>query len=388
MEQSADNLPENLAEKWLNGNITPEEEAIFNQWYESQAEGEVPVDARDRQYIKELMLDHIKSGRRQPAGRRASRVIYRWLAVAVAASVLIALGIFRYEGKKDVIIDQGMRIAEAVQPGGSKALLTLSDGQTIILDTVKNGMLTSQGNMSVTMAETGLLVYKPNGKDLGRSVSYNTLSTPKGGRYRLELPDGTKVWLNAASSIHYPTAFNSSERKVSITGEAYFEVVHNEKMPFRVQVGNTVVEDLGTQFVINSYDNEPEVKVSLLEGLVKVTPGSALSGKVLKPGWQARITDGGSMQVVKDADVQGDVAWKYGLFNFSGADLKTIMRQMERWYNITVIFPQGLPAYHFGGQTYMNGSLLEVLKVLELSGIHFKIEKGENGQAAKIYIEP
>jgi len=386
MEQTDDNLPEELAEKWLKGSITPEQEAVFNQWYESQSEEEIPVEARNREYFRDLMLERIKSGRQQPH-KRGRRVKYRWVIAAAAASVLIALGVFSYKGSHEVAADQAMKIAETVQPGGSKALLTLSDGQTIILDRAKNGMLANQGNSSVTKAETGLLVYKASSKSAAPGLSYNTLSTPRGGKYRLELPDGTKVWLNAASSIRYPTAFSGRERKVSITGEAYFEVVHNEKMPFRVQVGKAVVEDLGTQFVINSYDNEPDVKVSLLEGVVKVIPAGTVTGKVLKPGEQARVAEGGEMKIIKDADVQGAVAWKNGLFNFSGADLKTIMRQLERWYDITVVYAPGLPAYHFGGQTYMNGSLSEVLKVLELSGIHFRIEKGANGQAANIYIE-
>lgn len=400
MEQLPENIPEDLAEKWLKGKLTPEEQAIFDQWYESPSDDEVIVDATSREDFSALMLTHIKNGEKAPAYKKpgtASR--RRWLVTAVvtvAASFLIAFGLFRYMGsgaeKADNSQDLSMSIAQMVQPGGHKATLTLSDGQTIALDAAQKGLLFSLGDLTVSKADTGLLVYKANGHGADQPASYtpsyNTLSTPKGGKFSLTLPDGTKVWLNASSSIRYPTAFNGRERKVELKGEAYFEVVHNEKMPFRVQVGNVLVEDMGTQFVINGYADEPELKVSLLEGLVKVTPPSSLKSKVLQPGQQAKVDHKGQMQVIKDADVLAELAWKNGLFNFAGSDLKNIMRQLERWYNITVDYAPGLPDYHFGGQTYMNVSLSEVLKVLELNGIHFKVEKAAHQKPVKITIEP
>lgn len=410
MEQILDNLPEDLAEKWLQGTLTPEEQVIFDQWYEAFSTQEVQVTASSRESFRDLMLEHIQHARAPMAetstGKPVRTIKKAWLlpVVIAAASIIFAFVLLNFIGSDGSKGDQGRKmdmaqLAQMIPPGGNKAVLTLADGQTIILDTAANGQLTRQGNITVTKANSGLLVYSAgdrhlntkSGADLGAGsagVTFNTLRTPRGGKYNLELPDGTKVWLNAASSIRYPTAFTGSERKVAITGEVYFEVVHNEKMPFRVQAGKILVEDLGTQFVINAYSNEPAVKVSLVEGVVKVIPPVATLSKVLKPGWQASVDNGGKMQVNKQADVQAEMAWKSGLFNFSGADLKTIMRQLERWYDITVSYAPGLPDYHFGGQTYMNASLSEVLKVLELSGIHFKIEKDKNNQAVKLYIEP
>jgi transmembrane sensor len=405
MAEFPDNIPEDLAEKWLKGNITPEEQAVFDQWYEAGSEDEVTVEVSSREAFRRLMLHQIKSSDQQKTSTKsAGAVQLRWLIAGLAASVLIAFGVFRFlhVGGGAQKADPSMRIAQMVQPGGNKAVLTLASGQKIRLDEAREGQLFSQGNLSISKADSGLLVYKLNRADANSNlnlnanatataasrISYNTLTTPKGGKFSLVLPDGTKVWLNAASSIYYPTAFTGGERKVVITGEAYFEVVHNEKMPFKIQVGKVLVEDLGTRFVINGYSNEPEVKVSLLEGVVKVIPPSGLQSKVLQPGQQAKVGQSGQMQVIRDANVSGEIAWKSGMFNFSGSDLKNSMRQLERWYNITVEYAPGLPDYHFGGQTYMNTSLSEVLKVLALNGIHFKIEPAENQKPVKIIIQP
>jgi len=393
MEQFPENIPddqaEDLAEKWLAGNITPEEQAIFDKWYDAQPEQIPTVEASSREEFRELMLRQIKSERSNKKNKRSSLVIKRsWLAATIAACILIAFGLFRYLGRQNEKMDSSIRIAQMVQPGGNKALLTLSNGHTISLDEAQKGLLFSEGSVTVSKSESDLLIYKPNGQITEAARSYNTLSTPRGGKFSIVLPDGTKVWLNASSSIRYPTVFTGGERKVTLTGEAYFEVVHNERMPFSVQIGKVTVADLGTHFVINGYENEPQLKVSLLEGAVKVIAGKTLNSKVLQPGQQAQLDQNGLIKVVNNADIQGEIAWKNGLFNFSGSDLKSIMRQLERWYNIQVEYPPNLPEYHFGGQTYMNVSLSEVLKVLELNGIHFKIEQTNNNQPVKITVEP
>ena len=388
-ENIPDKLAEDLAEKWLAGTITPEEQAIFDKWYESYSDELPTVEAFSREQFRDLMLRQIKSGTSNPKNKKSGLVIkLSWLVAAVAASILMVFGLNWYFSQHNKNMEPSMVIAQKVQPGGNKAILTLSNGQTISLDEAQKGLLFSQGSITASKSDAGLLIYKTNGKISDADPIYNTLSTPRGGKYSVILPDGTKVWLNASSSIRYPTAFTGLQRKVTLTGEAYFEVVHNEKMPFSVQVGNVSVEDLGTHFVINGYENEPQLKVSLLEGAVKVMAESTLNSKLLQPGQQARVNPNGQMKVVSDIDVQGEVSWKNGLFNFSGSDLKSIMRQLERWYNIQVEYAPGLPTYHFGGQTYMNVSLSEVLKVLELNGIHFKIEQTNNNQPLKITIEP
>ncbi len=397
MDSIPDRLLEELAEKWLNGTLTREEEAIFNQWYEAQSEEEIPVEGESRVAFRDMMLAQIKHVRQdkdvkfmpEHSGKTALR---RWLLPlsAVAAMLIIIFGLFWYARQPGTSSGKGQIVVQDVKPGGNKAVLTLANGQTIILDTAQNGQLASQGNMTVTKADSGLLVYQTEStkQRAENSVSYNTLTTPKGGKFQVVLPDGTKVWLNTASSIRYPVAFTGGERKVEITGEAYFEVVHNAKMPFKVQAGTLLIEDIGTHFDVNSYGDEPDSKVTLLEGSVKVSLSSSQPGRILKPGQQAHIDNSGIMRIISNANMNGAVAWKNGLFDFSGSDLKGIMRQMERWYNISVVYAPGLPDYQFGGQTYMNTNLSEVLKVLELNGIHFKLEKGGPNDPARLIIEP
>lgn len=395
MDQLPDKILEELAEKWLNGTLTPEEETLFNQWYEQHSDEEIPVEGVSREAFRDNMLAYIKNaGREQNADQiqthsaRSTRHRQLLLMGAAAAILAIVFGLFWYLCPPGTAPDNSMILAQGIKPGGNKAVLTLGNGHTIILDTAQQGQLANQGNMTVTKAGKGLVVYQTNENAVEKEISYNTLSTPKGGKFQVILPDGTKVWLNAASSIRYPTAFIGRERKVEITGEAYFEVVHNAKMPFRVQAGKVLIEDLGTQFDVNSYDNEPNVKVSLLEGAVQVRTPETVSGKVMSPGQQARINSNGGIQVINDPHITGSVAWKDGLFDFTGFSLRDVMRQLERWYDISVVYTPGLPDYRFGGQTYMNANLSEVLKVLELNGIHFKLEKGGSHDAVKLIIMP
>lgn len=257
-----------------------------------------------------------------------------------------------------------------VMPGNNKAILTLSNGKSIVLDDAASGTLSEEGNTKAVKLEDGRLVYTPDGKTPNETV-YNTMSTPRGGQYRLTLPDGTEVWLNAASSITYPTSFTGNERKVTITGEAYFEVAKNARMPFRVKTNETTVEVLGTHFNINAYADEATVKTTLLEGSVKVI--SATTSGVLEPGQQALVSKG-NIQLVRDANTEEAVAWKNGRFYFDGADIQSIMRQVARWYNVTVVYEQQVPQGHYKGKPSRNLTLMQMLRVFEYSGLKFRIE--------------
>jgi transmembrane sensor len=258
-----------------------------------------------------------------------------------------------------------------VAPGGNKAILTLSDGSTISLEDAGNGTVAQQGNARVVKLSNGELAYRASGKATKETL-YNTVSTPRGGQFRLTLPDGTRVWLNASSSITYPTAFTGKDRKVAMKGEAYFEVVSHPDLPFKVEVKGMEVYELGTHFNINAYEDESEARTTLLEGAVKITKGA--STLLLRPGQQAACGSEDRVSLVKDADVEESVAWKEGLFSFDGADLPSIMRQLARWYDLEVHYEGEIPKRRFTGKVFRNLPLSETLKVLELSHVHFRIE--------------
>ena len=270
------------------------------------------------------------------------------------------------------------RFKEDVSPGGDKATLTLADGSTIVLDDVQNGTLAQQGGAKIIKLG-GKLSYDQTNKN-SREVVYNTISTPKGGQYQLELPDGSLVWLNASSSIHFPTSFIEKERRVDITGEAYFEVAKNANKPFIVIVNSSEVQVLGTHFNINSYNDEDDVKTTLLEGSVKFVNGATTS--ILKPGQQSQLAKNGSVKVASDVDVDKVVAWKNGLFDFESAGIETVMRQLSRWYDVDVEY-NGKTDDLFFAEMRRNIKLSDALKALELTGkVRFDI------QGKKIIVMP
>jgi transmembrane sensor len=256
-----------------------------------------------------------------------------------------------------------------ITPGGNKAILTLQDGSTIVLDDAKDGTLAKQGNATVVKTASGQLVY--NGANNGeQKVSYNTMSTPRGGQYKLTLPDGTQVWLNSASSITYPTAFAGNERKVSITGEAYFEVAKDKTKPFHVKADSQDIEVLGTHFNVMAYADEDAIKTTLLEGSVKVV-GSGSSG-ILKPGEQA-VNKNGELQISL-APVDEAMAWKNGYFKFNRVGIKYIMRQLSRWYDVDVVYEGRAKDDEFVGTIGRGENIVQALHLLELTNVHFKIK--------------
>lgn len=296
-----------------------------------------------------------------------------------AASIILMLGIGVYllttKTKKTsppVAVVQAADIA----PGKNGAVLTLADGTLVVLDSLGNGVVATQNGAQVKL-QGGTLAYEANGPATGE-VAYNTMSTPKGRQFQVTLPDGTKVWLNAASSISYPTAFTRNERQVILTGEAYFEVAHNSNMPFKINVnGKAEVEVLGTHFNVNAYDNETTINTTLLEGSVRVELNADMPAITLKPGQQAQVGEVGKQSIAKvinDADIDKVMSWKNGLFNFEGASLAEIMRQLERWYDIEVAYEKGIPDVEFEGKMTRDVPLKDLLKMLERSAIHFRIE--------------
>ena len=299
-----------------------------------------------------------------------------WMRVAAAVVILFISGtacwvLFKNKDKTTVPVALSSAKPSPVLPGGNHAILTLADGTRIVLDSIQNGNIKG-GNANINK-KGPLLVYDgSSGFETNAPVTYNTLATPRGGQYQLVLPDGSKVWLNASSSIHFPTAFTGNQRDVELTGEAYFEVAKNKEKPFHVNVKGMQVEVLGTHFNVNAYGDEGNIKTSLLEGSVKIKSGQA-SG-LLKPGEQAILGGNVNKIEIKKADMSEVMAWKNGLFQFDDAGITTIMQEISRWYNVEIVYQGEIPVRRFEGKISRDAQLSDVLKILELSDVKFKVE--------------
>ena len=306
-----------------------------------------------------------------------NRIIKSWMRVAAAAVLIlfisgIAYRIFTKENKKEITASvPSSKKAGAILPGGNHAVLTMADGSTIMLDSLHNGNL-QHGNANIKK-QNGVLVY--DGSKLSKidePATYNTLTTPRGGQYQVVLPDGSKVWLNASSSLRFPTAFVGKQRDVDLTGEAYFEIAKNKEKPFHVNVKGMQIEVLGTHFNVNAYSDENSIATSLLEGSVKIKNGSE-SG-LLKPGQQGLIKNNSENIEIKNADMDEVIAWKNGLFQFDGANINTIMHEIGRWYDVDIVYADKVPVRSFEGKISRNAPLSDVLKILELSNVKFSVE--------------
>lgn len=391
-----------LIQKYLTGKASPEEEQFIEAYYESfdasTDQSQFESD-EERELLKQEMRaaiwQRIDQAELQP--QRIPLVKRLWFRSAMAAAVvvLVCIPVYYYILKTPApkqVVQANNKPAAAPKndalPGSNKATLTLADGTVVDLDNAANGTIATEGKTVVKKREDGKLEYSESHSPLttDNSPSYNVLSTPKGGQYFLELPDGSKVWLNAASSIRYPTAFNSKERLVELTGEAYFDIMKNPNIPFRVHFTSSskdggdregVIEVMGTQFNVNAYNDESTIRTTLLEGKVKIA-SSDKNTAILLPGQQAQIKNtsvgNGHIRVVDDVDTEEAIAWKNGLFYFDNVDIQAIMRQLARWYKVQVFFKGKIPARRFAGQVSRSSNLSQVLKILELSKIHFTIE--------------
>ncbi len=308
--------------------------------------------------------------------KRRSKIKVMLSAAAVIVILLLA-GIFYEVQQQDISVKNktasivSSEKNKAIVPGGNHARLVLADGTTIVLDSVQNGTIQHVG--ASVSKQNGMLVY--NGKihsKPGMPVTFNTLNTPRGGQYMVVLPDGSKVWLNASSSLRFPTAFVGKKREVELTGEAYFEVAKNKEMPFYVNVKGMQVEVLGTHFNVNAYADDNSIKTSLLEGSVKISRDGA--SDFLKPGQQAVLRKSDSNIEIKPANMDEVMAWKNGLFQFSGANITTIMKEIGRWYDVDIVFDGPVPVRTFEGKISRDAELSEVLKILELSNVKFSVE--------------
>jgi transmembrane sensor len=353
-----------LFQKYVDDTMTPEE---FRQWRV------MLLDEANTARLDELLnqlaaVDQSEYG--QDAILYGPRKIRRLWWAAAAAAVLIAAGIGIV--LKQHPVHKGQLAAQYdVAPGTNKAILKLADGSVITLDSASKREI-HQGNTTVQQLH-GQLNYA--GTD---DVGMNVLTTPRGGQFQVVLPDGTKVWLNAASSLSYPTAFKGNIRLVEVSGEAYFEVAKDENKPFRLKVNkqDNYIDVLGTHFNINAYTDEETIRSTLLEGRIK------FNSTLLSPGQQG-VLQAGTVKVLNTVDTSAVMAWRNGLFNFEGQHLKEVMRQLARWYDIEVVYEQDVPDVVFGGKILRNISLTQLLKILEDADIHFRLDKG-----GKLIIQP
>ncbi|WP_436487527.1 FecR family protein [Chitinophaga sp. ARDCPP14] len=386
------NIFQELLDKYLTGRMTEQEWKIFSQMlkepeHESQLEAIIDTELKEHalegepdnkvlEGIQNQLQQHIKAdGKRTPT---FSLYLKRMAAAAVFALTLAGVGYWWFVLKTPLKNE----VAQAnvpdknipIPPGSNKAVLKLGNGTEVMLDSLTEGMLLQQGQAKIIKSGNGQVSYKITGTTPAEIV-YNTITTPRGGQYQLTLADGTKVWLNASSSLRYPSNFSGKERRVELTGEGYFEVARNESMPFHVKVNSIDVEVLGTHFNINSYKDESVIRTTLLEGSVKVTSGKQASR--LKPGQEASVIANGDIKLQDDVNTEEVIAWKNGMFQFKAADIETVLRQAARWYDIQIEYKGGISA-RFSGQISRSANAEQLFKILELTNkVRFEIH-GKN----------
>jgi ferric-dicitrate binding protein FerR (iron transport regulator) len=366
-----------LYEKHQAGTATPAEQARFEAtlgaaylpdlpWQKAEHGDEAATQAAIFQRLQQ-------SGVPAPGRRRRTP----WAALLAFVLLLVAGGggYWNWQHRTaPTVAQQPARPAApvALRPGRNQAMLTLADGRTVLLDQAHPGMLAQQGSSQVQKTADGQLRYATGVPIANQPLLYNTVATPRGGQYQLTLPDGSQVWLNAASSLRFPVAFSGGERRVELTGEAYFEVAKDGQHPFKVAARGAEVTVLGTHFDVQAYDDEPALAATLLEGSVRLDQGAQQA--LLRPGQQGRCWPQGKMQV-QEVDVQHAVAWKNGYFVFNDEPIEAIMRQVARWYDVDVRYQGALANKDFNGKISRYKDAADVLRVLELTGaVHFTTE--------------
>jgi len=369
---------EELLLKYSKGECTIEEQALLEDWYiRFREDKEVDLSEQSIQrYLTEMRNKLPLLPLEVPKG-----TLRLWPRIVAAASIFVCIGIGFYFYQNDHTTSTEITAKNDIAPGGNKAFLTLADGKRISLTNAKTGELAEQSGVKIMKAADGQLIYTVSNPSNGnnRTNNYNTIETPRGGTYQVRLPDGTKVWLNAASTLRFPSSFARlvNRRVELLSGEAYFEVAKDKKHPFIVQTDQQEVEVLGTHFNVNSYADELSTKTTLLEGSVRISQleknGAKGKSEILKPNKQAILLDH-TLKVI-DADIDSDIAWKNQKFVFKGEDIKSIMRKLSRWYDIEVSYNGDCSNLSFYGIVSQTRNISSVLKLMENTGnVHFKIE--------------
>jgi transmembrane sensor len=358
-----------ILERYSKGLCTDEEKAWVETYYNLHR------DTPENELSEEELMAALNSIEQSLPVQKRKPMPWPLIAAAAACLIVGLLGWWLYIIPRQVSAqkEQPVVAQQVIVPGGNKAILTLANGQKISLTDAANGNIAKEAGISITKTSGGQVVYRVVAASSGGTDhAFNTIETPVGGQYQVELPDGTKIWLNSKSSLRFPARFSGTERRVEMTGEAYFEVAHNKEKPFRVFSDNQIIEVLGTHFNINAYHDEDAVKTTLLEGAVKILA----TGKqvILKPGQQSQMA-GGSIRTVDEVNTADIIAWKNNKIQFTDLDIHSIMRMLARWYDIDVNYSGREISTTFGGSVSRSKNIDVILKLLEATGdVHFKIE--------------
>lgn len=366
-----------LLQRYRAEKCTPSENKLVESWYQQLIEtGEWQWGEGEKDMMQIVLESRIMKQINDKSNKTKSPVFLmprsRWWA---AASVILLLGAFSYFMffNKPTHPDQIVKVLpnDIKAPQSNRAMIILANGQKVFLDSVGSGALAVQGNVKLVKLPNGEIAYQNTSGEISREMKYNTLSNPRGSKViNMVLADGSKVWLNAGSALTYPVAFIGNERKVSISGEAYFEITHDASKPFTVSKGSVDIRVLGTHFNVNAFEDDgQDVEITLLEGLVKINNGNATG--LLKPGQQAKVDT--EVKVLSDVDIDAVMAWKNGYFNFDHSSLHNVLNQVSRWYDVNVVYKGNNQPREFVGEIQRDLSLSEVLKILEKNKVHFRI---------------
>jgi len=381
-----------LIEKYLAGNATLSEKLALMEWYRSISQSDQEIwlhDESEKDLLQQQMLEVLQN--RIAAGKpvidlHAARK--KWITkAAVAASIILLLGAGYWwlQNSRASSIEKPQLVVsrDVPAPAVAKATLKLADNSIVYLDSAGPGSLATQGNVHVVKRADGKIIYESSTNYQPSTIQYNTISNPRGSKViSLALADGSQIWLNAASSITYPTAFAGAERKVQISGEAYFKVVHNNKMPFKVAIDNIEVTDLGTEFNIRAYNDEKEIQATLVEGMVKVSRVSNNESIFIKPGEQAIVADNSAINIIQPDVLDEITAWREGLFHYESTELPVILKEFSRWYDIDVEYSGKIPTDKYFLIFKRSSSLVTVLDALKATGVKFQV------QGRKLMVQP
>lgn len=380
MDQSA---RAGFIKKFATASFTPEEQEEFVNWVKQADRAGLEaawqlfseMDANNPDHEAPPIAFREALERRLDLADRPARIHrFRWYAAAGVLAATVGLSIFFLADRNKNQAEPGSPVIAKIDlpPGGNKATLTLSGGRTIALEDIPDGKLAMENGVNIQKNADGQLIYSVTGSvEKTDEAIFNTISTPKGGQYQVSLPDGSMVWLNAASSLSFPVNFTGKQRKVSITGEAYFEIKKNRNQPFVVQSGNQEVEVLGTEFNINSY-LPGSISTSLVEGSVKVINISSREQVILQPGKQTVLN---SQEIVTNGfNVENVTSWRKGLFSYTNASLNTVMNDFERWYDVEVVYEGSVPDFDFTGDIPRKLKASQFLEIMSSYQVKFNLE--------------
>lgn len=363
-----------LAKKYLDGKATAAEQEALHAWFDRANPGDTEIvispqpetlEGTKVRMLRELQ-EHIARDKAVPAPVLPAR--RKWLPWVAAAFIIVAAGGYLLLQPEK---QEGTMAVSPVLPAGNKAMLTLGNGTVVDLSASTDGTIVEQGGTTVKKQQALLIYDADNG---GAKPAINKLSVPRGGKYQLILPDGTRVWLNADSELKFPTAFTGTERLVELDGEGYFEVTGNADQPFIVQTPGPRIEVLGTDFNVRAYPEEPTINTTLLKGSVKVVTTNGKSS-LLKPGDLAKVGDDHNIRIIPGADPALAVAWKDGFFAYRNEDITVILREIGRWYDVDINYEGPVTRRRFTGKVSRSYSLSEALSILEASDLHFRQEE-------------